>query len=162
MLAIYRQSWADNWGFSPLSPEEAECHVHDLKGILDPDFFVLFFEGDRPVAGMVALPDMTPLLKRLNGNLGLTAPWHYWRSRRQIRQGIRIMLFGILPEYRLCGLPLLLLDYMLEKARSKPDLAWVEGSWILERNLAMNDLLEDFSAVLAKRYRIYRREIAPC
>lgn len=162
MLELYRQSWAENWGFSPLSKGEADQHVHDLKSILDPDFFVLFFDGAKPVAGMVALPDMNPLLKRLNGRLGLTAPWHFWRSYKQIKQGLRIMLFGILPEYRLQGLPLLLLDYMLEQSRKKPGLSWVEGSWILERNLAMNDLMEDFSGRLAKRYRIYRRELAVC
>lgn len=162
MLEIYRISWAENWGFSPLSPAEAEEHVKELKGILDPEFFVLFFHEKRPVAGMVALPDINPFLQRINGTLGLAAPWHYWRSRAQSRRSLRIMLFGILPDYRLHGLPLLLFDYMLEKARSLPELAWVEGSWILERNLAMNDLMEDFSGRLAKRYRIYRRELPSC
>ncbi|MDE7371681.1 MAG: hypothetical protein K2N07_08090, partial [Desulfovibrio sp.] len=64
MLEIYRESWADNWGFSPLSPGEAERHVKELKTILDPDFFLLFFHKGEPAAGMVALPDMNPLLKR--------------------------------------------------------------------------------------------------
>lgn len=162
MLAIYQAAWADNWGFSPLSKAEAENHVRELKGILDPAFFVLFFDGDKPVAGMVALPDMNPLLRRLNGRLGLATPWHYFRSRKEIQAGMRIMLFGILPEYRLHGLPLLLLDYMLTKCASKEDLKWVEGSWILEDNYAMDDLMEDFSGQLKKRYRIYRRELAPC
>lgn len=162
MLAIYQAAWAENWGFSPLAPEEAEIYVKELKGILDPDFFVLFFDGEKPVAGMVALPDMNPLLRRLQGRIGLTAPWHFWKSRREIRAGLRIILFGIMPEYRLYGLPLLLIDYMLEKAREKPDLKWVEGSWILEDNQPMNELMEDFSGKLLKRYRIYRREIAPC
>ena len=57
MLDIYRESWAKNWGFSPLSDGEAEHHVKELKGILDPEFFVLFFHNDEPAAGMVALPD---------------------------------------------------------------------------------------------------------
>jgi len=158
MLDIYRRSWAQNWGFSPLSSGEAENHVRELKTILDPDFFVLFFHKGEPAAGMVALPDMNPLLRRLNGRLGLTAPWHWWRSRNEIRGGYRIMLFGILEEYRLMGLPLLLLDYMLETASRRPDFQWVEGSWVLEDNAAINDLIEDFSGRITKRYRIYRRE----
>ena len=72
MLDIYRESWAKNWGFSPLSDGEAEHHVKELKSVLDPEFFVLFFHNNEPAAGMVALPDMNPLLKRLNGKLGLT------------------------------------------------------------------------------------------
>ncbi|MBD5417927.1 MAG: hypothetical protein HDR50_09830 [Desulfovibrio sp.] len=159
MLEIYRESWADNWGFSPLSPGEAERHVKELKTILDPDFFLLFFHKGEPAAGMVALPDMNPLLKRLNGKIGLSAPWHWWRARAEIRGGYRIMLFGIRPEYRLLGLPLLLLDAMLETARRRPDFQWVEGSWVLEDNVAIDDLIEDFSGRIVKRYRIYRREI---
>lgn len=159
MLDIYRESWADNWGFSPLSPHEAEHLVKELSAILDPDFFLLFFHQGEPAAGMVALPDMNPLLKRLNGKLGLAAPWHWWRTRAEIRQGYRIMLFGIKAEYRLLGLPFLLLDAMLETARRRPDFQWVEGSWVLEDNVAIDDLIEDFSGRLVKRYRIYRREI---
>ncbi len=162
MLQIYRQSWADNWGFSPLSQAEADELVAELKGIVDPDFFVLFFHDGEPAAGMVALPDMNPLLKRLNGRLNLLAPWHFLRSRSQIRQNYRIMLFGILPQYRLHGLPLLLLAHMLEKARQRPGLRSVEGSWVLEDNAAIEDLIEDFGGRIAKRYRIYRREIGSC
>ena len=47
----------------------------------------------------------------------------------------------------------------LEKARQHPHFQWVEGSWVLEDNTPVNDLLEDFSGQLTKRYRIYRREI---
>ena len=57
------------------------------------------------------------------------------------------------------GLPLLLLDYLMEKAHQNPDFQWVEASWVLEDNVAVNDLIEDFSGRLTKRYRIYRREI---
>lgn len=162
MLEIYRISWADNWGFVPLSAAEAAEHVRELQSIIDPRFFVLFYHEEKPVAGMVALPDLAPLLQRLNGRMGLLAPWHYLASRKEIARGLRIMLFGILPEYRLMGLPLLLLDYILEQARESPDLQWVEGSWILERNFAMNELMEDFSGVITRRYRIYRREIGRC
>jgi hypothetical protein len=159
MLDIYRQAWADNWGFSPLSEGEADALVRELKPVLNPDFFVLFFHNAQAVAAMVALPDMNPLLRRLNGRLGLSAPWHWWRVRGLLRSGFRIMLFGIMPEFRFLGLPLLLLDYMFEKARENPHFRWVEGSWLLEDNVTVNDLLEDFSGTISKRYRIYRREI---
>lgn len=162
MLAIYRESWAKNWGFSPLSEAEASKLAHDLGSILNPEFFILFFDGDLPVAGMVALPNLNPLLKRLNGKIGLLSPWHYFRSRGEIAKSFRIMLFGILPQYRLLGLPLLLLDAMLEKARQHPDMEWIEGSWVLEDNYAIDSLIEDFSGKIRKRYRIYRRDITPC
>lgn len=159
MLDIYQQSWAQNWGFTPMPLAEAERHIHELKSVLDPHFFVLFHCNGVPAAGMLALPDMNPLLKRLNGRIGLTAPWHLWRSRAEIRGGYRLLLFGIREEYRLMGLPLLLLNFMFEQARKRPDFQWVEGSWSLEDNEMINDLIEDFGGVITKRYRIYRRNL---
>lgn len=159
MLQIYRESWSKNFGFVPLSPKESDALVKELVTYLDPQYFVLFFHGDEPAGGMVAFPDYTPLLKRLNGGIGLLAPWHFLRTRKLSRRGYRIILFGIREEYRLLGLPLLVLDYMLEKAKSSPDFEWVEGSWVLEDNAAVDDLIEDFSGRITKRYRIYRKEI---
>ena len=162
MLRIYRESWADNWGFTPLSAEEAKLLVKELGAILDPEFFILFFFQGKPAAGMVALPNLNPLLARLKGSIGPLLPWHYLRARKQIHQGYRIMLFGILPQYRMAGLPMLLLDEMLNLARKRPELEWVEGSWVLESNEAIDDLIEDFGGILTKRYRIYRKNIKPC
>lgn len=159
MLQIYRESWSKNFGFVPLSPKESDTLVKELVTYLDPQYFVLFFHGDEPAGGMVAFPDYTPLLKRLNGGIGLLAPWHFLRTRKLSRRGYRIILFGIREEYRLLGLPLLVLDYMLEKAKSSPDFEWVEDSWVLEDNAAVDDLIEDFSGRITKRYRIYRKEI---
>lgn len=162
ILDIYAESWAENWGFSPLSPGEADEIVHELKGIMDPDFFVLFHCRGEAAGGMVALPDINPLLRRLRGRLGLSAPWHYFRSRGEMRSSYRIMLLGIRPRFRLMGLPLLLLDHILKIARRRPELAFMEGSWVLEDNMPICDLIEDFGGRLTKRYRIYRRDIRPC
>ena len=161
MLDIYQESWSQNWGFTPMPLAEAQRHVQELKRVLDPDFFLLFYADGKPAGGMIALPNMNPLLKRCKGELGLSAAWHWWRSRAEVRQGYRLLLFGIREAYRLLGLPLLLLDALLERAHQRPELQWVEGSWSLEDNVTINDLIEDFGGVLTKRYRIYRRDM-PC
>ncbi len=159
MLDIYQDSWAKNWGFTPMPIAEAKQHVHTLKSVLDPEFFVLFYYQGKPAGGMLALPDMNPLLKKLDGKIGISAPWHLWRLQKELRSHYRLLLFGIREEYRLMGLPLLLLDFMLNKLQANPDLTSVEGSWSLEDNVVINDLIEDFGGVLYKRYRIYRREL---
>ena len=159
MLQIYGESWAKNFAFSPLSEAESKALVKELVSFLDPRFFVLFFHGNEPAGGMVALPNFNPLLKRLNGRMGLSAVWHYLVTRRKIRESYRIMLFGIREKFRLLGLPLLLFDYMLAQARSQADFRWVEGSWVLEDNAAVDDLIEDFGGEACKRYRIYRKDL---
>jgi hypothetical protein len=159
MLGIYQASWAKNWAFVPMSEAEAEHHVRDLKSVLDPNFFVLFFHNNEPVGGMLALPDLNPLLKRLNGKLGLLAPWHYWQCRKEMRRGYRVVLFGLKEEFRMAGLPFLLVDFLLQQAEKNPEFQWIEGSWLLEDNTAVCDLMQDFGGKVDKRYRIYRKEL---
>ncbi len=163
MLDIFQKSWAQNFAFTPMSLDEAKNHVQGLKSVLDPRFFVLFYHKGEPAGGMLALPDMNPLLKRLNGKLGLMTPWHYWCARKEIRGTYRMVLFGVLEKYRLMGLPLLLLQYMMEQSEEYEYFSSLEGSWTLEDNVAVNDMMEDFGGQMTKRYRIYRKElIEPC
>ncbi|MDR2696721.1 MAG: hypothetical protein LBC79_10140, partial [Deltaproteobacteria bacterium] len=159
MLDIYGVSWADNWAFCPLSGAEAARHIADLKIALDPELFALFYHQGEPAGGMLALPNLNPLLKALNGSFGLGSPWHWLRTRSEVARGYRLLLFGVKPRYRMMGLPLLVLDVMLDCARRRPGLQWVEASWALEDNEQINQLIEDFGGVLDKRYRIYRREM---
>ena len=159
MLDIYSESWAKNFCFTPLSERESQALVKELVAYLDSRFFVLFFHEGEPAGGMVALPNFNPLLRRFNGRLGLLAPWHYFRTRRELKEGYRIMLFGIREKFRLLGLPLLLFDFMLTQARASRDFKWVEGSWVLEDNVAVDDLIEDFGGQLCKRYRLFRKDI---
>ena len=164
MLDIYQASWAKNWGFTPMSETEAAHHVKDLKSVLDPEFFVLFFHKnsqgqEEPAGGMIALPDMNPLLRRLDGSLGISALWHYWLTRKSMRAGWRVVLFGLREEFRMAGLPFLLVDFLLKQAEANPDFQWLEGSWLLEDNAPVCDLMEDFGGRITKRYRLYRKEL---
>jgi hypothetical protein len=159
MLDIYGASWADNWAFCPISEAEVARHIADLKSVLDPELFALFYHEGEAAGGMLALPNLNPLLKALNGSFGLGAPWHYWRTRSEVAEGCRLLLFGVKPRYRMMGLPLLVLDVMFACGRRRPGLQWAEASWSLEDNDEINQLIEDFGGVLDKRYRVYRREM---
>lgn len=160
MLQIYRESWADNWGFSPLSDNEAEALIHELGEVLDPKYFGLYFHKDEPIGGVVALPDMNPLLARLDGKLGLLTPWHFWQVRKDLKRCYRIILFGVKKRYRLLGVPYLLVDGLIQKLQVNPAFEWIEASWVLEDNQAVSDVITGFGGQLRKRYRIYRRELA--
>ncbi len=159
MLDIFKVSWRNNWGYSPMSVAEADMYTHSLKKILNPDFFVLFYHKDEAIAGMVALPDLNPLLKRLQGSIGPLVPWHWWKTRKHLRSTYRLVLFGIKDEYQRMGVPLLLLNYLLELGNEHPYFSTVEGSWSLEDNNEINDMIEDFGGTMTKRYRIYRKEL---
>lgn len=158
MCRLFEESWRDNWGFTPMNPAEIDLMAESLLPILDEDLaFVINYSGE-PVAIALLLPDVNPLLKRLNGSLGLRGVLKYLLHRREIR-GTRVTLFGIKPEFRKRGLPLVLLDYLIEHVGGNPKYDYLEAGWTLEDNDAINSLLEQFGGRRYKRYRIYRQDL---
>jgi len=58
-------------GFVPMTDEELRESVRDLPKIADPDLIFFPCYENEPVGVAMMLPDANPLLKRLNGKLGL-------------------------------------------------------------------------------------------
>ncbi len=153
---IFDESWNRNWGFVPMTDDEAEELTSNLLKIVDPEiiFFINFKE--EPVSVGLVVPDINPLLKRLNGKIGLLGPLKFLLYRKEIN-GMRGLLFGIKEEYRQLGLPFLGLDYLLGVARKSDKYHYLELGWNLEDNDAINQLETEGGARLFKKYRIYRK-----
>jgi len=104
----------------------------------------------------LAVPDINPLLKRLNGKIGLTGLLKFLWYRKEIA-GLRGLLFGVKPAYREKALPFLALDHMYRTLTSTTKYQYLELGWNLEENTAINQFEEEYGAKLFKRYRIYRK-----
>lgn len=157
MSSLYRAAWGRNWGFVPMSHDEIEAMAEELLPILDEELAFFLYVGDDPAGVGLILPDVNPLLKRLNGKIGLAGMFKYLRYKSEIR-GLRGLLFGVKPQYQQMGVPLVALEYVLSLAERKQQYDTLEMSWTLEDNAAVNGLLLDLGANPYKRYRIYRKD----
>jgi hypothetical protein len=158
MNAIYNECWGRNWGFVPMSEAELKETAREIKRILDPDFAFFLYYGNEPVGICLLLPDANPLLKRLNGRLGISAlikKYRYWSEVT----GLRGLLFGVKERYRQTGVPLVAFDHLVRSFRSKEQYRYVELGWNLEDNQAINRLYEEGGARPTKRYRIYQKDL---
>ena len=70
----------------------------------DQDLAFYIYYEDEPAAVCVIFPDMNPLLKRLNGRIGLTGVLKFLMHRHEIR-GLRCLMFGVKEKYRQLGIP---------------------------------------------------------
>jgi hypothetical protein len=155
---IYNDSWSGNWGFVPLSNHEMQEIEKNVMQFMDPDLaFFIYFEND-PAAVCVIFPDMNPLLKRLNGRIGVTGVWKALRYRRKI-DGLRLIMLGIKDKYRQMGIPLLAFHHICEVVREKKKYRYMELGWTLEDNEAINVLIEEVGAKQYKKYRIFRKSL---
>lgn len=155
---IYCGAWEHNWGFVPPTPEEFQRIAHEMKPIFDARGAVYAEVEGRLVACAVALPDINQALKGTNGRLFPTGLIRLLLRNRYIDQA-RLLLLGVLAEYRTRGLyPLLVLELHRQSRGSR--YKRVEFSWILEDNRDINQPAEQAGARLYKRYRIYQKALA--
>jgi len=78
--------------------------------------------------------------------------------KRLIDQG-RLLLLGVLPEYRGLGLLPLMVNDLGQRASNRK-VRRVEFSWVLEDNIDINQPAEQGGARRYKTYRIYQKAIA--
>lgn len=155
---IYNDSWSGNWGFVPLSDNEMKDIQKNVMEFTDPDLTFFIYYEDQPAAICVIFPDMNPLLKRLNGRIGLLGLLKFLLYRRQIR-GLRCLMFGVKEEYRQMGIPMLAFHHIYEIARKQKKYQNLEMGWTLEDNESINSLVEEAGAKRYKKYRIFRKPL---
>lgn len=154
---IYMECWSENWGFVPMTQAEMGEMARNLARIADPDLVFFLYYNDEPAAVGLVVPDINPLLKRLNGKIGLLGLLKIALYKREIK-GLRAMLFGVRKSYQKLGLPLVAFDYMNRTGREKK-YHYLELGWNLEDNDSINQFDSEVGGKVLKRYRIYRKDL---
>lgn len=150
---LYNQAWSKNWGFVPLTEEEINEVAQNLKPLVVPDLVLFALAGGKEVGFSVALPDYNEVLRHLNGRLGPVGMLKFLYYRRKIKR-IRVMLLGVLPEFRRKGVEGLLYVESFRRGLQK-GYEEAECSWILESNPLMQHGIEAMGGKRYKTYRIY-------
>jgi hypothetical protein len=153
---IYNDSWSGNWCFVPLSANEMRDIQKNVMQFTDTDLAFFIYYENEPAAVCVIFPDMNPLLKRLNGRIGVMGLLKVLLYRREIK-GLRLLMLGIKDKYRQMGIPLLAFHHICEVVRGKKKYRYMELGWTLEDNEAINSLIEETGAKQYKKYRIFRK-----
>src|ERR1700704_1498702 len=103
LRVIYCAAWERNWGFVPPTEAEFRRLASELKPIFDPRCAVLAEVDGRPVACVIAIPDINQALKGTNGRLFPLGLVRLLLRRRYINQ-IRLLLLGVEAKNRPLGI----------------------------------------------------------
>jgi len=155
---IYNDAWSANWGFVPLSDNEMRDIQKNVMEFADPDMAFFIYYEDEPAAFCLIFPDVNPLLKRLNGRIGLIGLLKFLIYRREIN-GLRLLMLGIKEKFRQLGLPMLALHHVYKVVSKKEKYRYLEMGWTLEDNESINSLIEEAGGKRYKKYRIFRKPL---
>jgi GNAT superfamily N-acetyltransferase len=155
---IYNRGWAKNWGFVPWTDAEMAHTAKDLVQFADMDLIILAEHQGRAVGIAFGMPDLNQVLIKIkNGRLLPFGIFKLLTGRKKIN-GVRALVFGVLPEYQHTGLAYLLYDKFAKAIISKGH-TWCELSWELEDNKAILRFAASLGAEVYKKYRIYEKPI---
>lgn len=154
---IYNDSWAQNWGHTPISEEEIQDMVEELRPILRVEGTCVVEVDGVPAGFYIAIPNMNHVLKILRGSLAnplrvIRALWA-WKHIRDAR----LIMLGVDPAHRKRGLDLVLINHIVKYGVAIWDKA--ELSWVLEDNEGIIRGMTEGGCYPIKRYRLYEKKL---
>jgi hypothetical protein len=154
---LYNAAWERNWGFIPMTDDEIDHLAKQLKPVVVPDLVVFAERAGAVIGFAAALPDLNVALKRNpSGRLFPGIVKILWAARKITR--IRVLLLGLLKEYRMSGADALMYHWIWEKGYAL-GYRWAEAGWILEDNAAMSNGALGIGFQPYKTLRFYDRPV---
>ena len=156
---LYNAAWEKNWGFVPMTEHEIDHLAEQFKPVVIPQLVPMAVKDGKLIGFGITLPDLNVVFRRnRSGRMFPMILKLLWALKtRKIRRA-RILLLGVLPEYRGKGVDAMLYHWIWTKSGER-GIYWGEAGWILEDNPAMNAGLEKMTFKVYKTYRLYDRPI---
>jgi len=156
IIRIYNEAWADNWGFLPVTEDEADALAETLKPIVDPGLVRFAYVDGEPVAVFGAIPDPNWALRprwKWYGDSDAVRLARLLAGRRHIPR-VRLMFFGIRPAYRRLGVDAVLFQELYSYGaprgyrQGEPSMLLEDNEMVIRPSAAMGG--KEY-----KRWRIY-------
>ncbi|MEI7733542.1 MAG: GNAT family N-acetyltransferase [Verrucomicrobiota bacterium] len=157
---VYNEAWQENWGFVPMTDLELNFMASRLKPMLKEGISYLAELPGETVGFLLALPDFNQAMKPLRGHLITPHIFSFipyllgWKETNIVR----VITLGVKNKYRGRGIEAAMLADGLRQG-FKLGFKFVEASWILEDNIAVQRVIELFGGYPYKTYRIYEKTI---
>ena len=158
VLRLVNTTYAGIFGFMPMTEEEMHALARQYLPVLDPAFTKLIVdEGDRPIAFVIAMPDISKGLQKAGGKLFPFGFLHILNEQRKSK--LLVTLLGAVDDnYTGRGLTAWLGEALLESAITR-GMKEIDSHLILEKNMQMRGVMEKFGGRLYKRFRIFQKTL---
>ncbi len=157
--AVYDGAWASHEHYKPLDPDDIYDFLKESKAILDPEMIWFAYDGEKPIAMFVMIPDINQILRKLNGKLnllGILKFLYYKKTKTMTRT--RIILMGVDAKYQRSGIESGIFWHQEQKMKEKSHLHYteVELSWAGDFNPKIISIYEATGAKKAKTHYTMR------
>jgi hypothetical protein len=154
---IYNDAWSVFEDFTPIELESLKESFREMKPIVDEKIIWFAYHQEEPIAFILAIPDINPLLKPFNGKLNL---WNkirfYLKLKTTTIDRIRFIVMGCKRKFQNKGIESGLIKKIQISVVPRNTVKEVELSWVGDWNTKMIALHEATGATMEKVHRTYR------
>ena len=164
ILGILNDAWSDNWGFVPITDSEIAYVGKKLKPLVKDDLVMIAELEGEPVAFMMTLPDLNPVIKSIRGRL-FPFGWAklLWWLRRPTDASMRVPLMGVVKRLQSSRIASQLAFMLIERIRivaiAKYGTRRSELGWVLDDNQGMNAIARAIDGKINREYFIYDKAL---
>lgn len=156
IMEIYNSAWEKNYGFAPITNEDAEMLKANLEVIVNQSVLLIAYVKDEPAAFFGALADINEMIER-KGNILDLEILRFLRIlyRRNKVKHIRLFAFGIVDKFRKIGVDTAIYYEGFRIGQTMKNFEKCEISWLLETNTLVIRAGESMGAEITKKWRVF-------
>ena len=156
---VYNSTLSRNWGSLPISREDLLGAADDMRAFADPDLILIAEMKGKNVGVALTLPDFNEILARTRHTPHwLRLPHIFWLMKTRRIRDVRLLVYGIAPEYRdIGGLHAWLLFEQFVRAKAGYHSATL--GWIEEANTEILENSRFMGAFLRQEWRVYEKSL---
>ncbi len=160
LQSLYNETLGSQWGFVPLSFEDLEFAVSDLRQVLDPELVLIAEKDGEPVGISVSIPNVNEFMLKAKRSKGwLRILKFVWSLKTRRPREARLAILGVLPGHRNKGVAPAFYFETINRGINR--YRGGEIGWVLDINTEVNKAAELLGAKRYKTYRIFEKYLAP-
>lgn len=151
---IYNDAWSEFENFVPIKYETIKESFRQMKPIVDEKIIWFVYYNDEPIAFVVSLPDINPILKKVQGKLNLLGKLKFlWYKKTTTPERLRMIIMGCKKHYQNKGIESALIRCLQLEVVPRGTVKGVELAWVGDFNEKM---LAIHKATGAKKEKVHR------
>ncbi len=159
---LFLQTFADHWGFIPVSAEEVRTRfgVKQIRWFVDSSLFLIAEWNGEPVAYLWAMPDYNHVFQKMHGRLEPLQLVRFFVTQRTITYG-KLHIIGIKKGIRKKNIGSLLNYKVLIEMKNRGYVG-AEIGWSDEQNTSVHTIIARTGARLYKKHRVFEKDLGEC
>jgi hypothetical protein len=151
-------SFAQLGYYTEIDADELAYQVDGLSYVLDERIALYLFKAGEPVAFVLCIPDISPFVREIDGDLGLLNQLRLLLTRKRYRREAILVIKGTVPEEQGKGYMTLLNRELLRNLRGG-GYHTLRGTFIETENVASSSQAEHMSGAPLHGVRFYGRAV---